>query len=514
MSRKSIILLLSLMCTFMLKTQNIIIDGISNDWKNVPIISEPGEFPYAKVQVSGDSLLYMMQLSPIAPEANTQEINYTPDNVTIFPNPERGFYKHTESILGSSGSLNENTLRSYMKNDNIALILRVYYLTNFKSAALSSTALQRLDTDMDVLRKAGLKCILRFAYTNQMPGEDAPLEIVKQHLDQLAPYFVKHADVIAFMQAGFAGPWGEWHSSSNNLTTPAASSEILNKILACLPADRMVQVRTPNYKQRFLDRTTALTNNEGFDQSKVARIGHHNDCFMASVNDYGTYKEVEIEKAYLHSECLYVPSGGETCPPSGIDPADCTKAQQEMRFLRWTYLNDDYYRGVNDQWIVQGCMDNIKREMGYRFQLKSGVFTRVLAPGAAFNARIIIQNSGYAPLYNKRNIELILRNNQNNMIYVAKIDTDPRLWQPLTENLIDVTIGIPANIPSGTYSLLLNLPDAYAGISNRPEYAVRFANQQVWEASTGYNNLLVNINIDDNTAETGTYQGEHYFMPE
>lgn len=84
----------------------------------------------------------------------------------------------------------------------------------------------------------------------------------------------------------------------------------------------------------------------------------------------------------------------------------------------------------------------------------------------------------------------------------------------VTENLIDVTIGIPANIPSGTYSLLLNLPDAYAGISNRPEYAVRFANQQVWEASTGYNNLLVNINIDDNTAETGTYQGEHYFMPE
>lgn len=512
MSKKSIIFLLSLMCTFMLKTQNIIIDGISDDWNNVPIMSEPGVFPYVKVHVSGDSLLYMMQLSEDSPETDIQQINYVPDNVTIFPNPERGFYKHTESTLGTSGTLSESTLKSYMKNENISLILRVYYLTNFKTTALNSNALQRFDTDMDVLRKSGLKCILRFAYTNQMPGEDAPLEIVKQQLDQLAPYFAKHADVIAFMQAGFVGPWGEWHSSSNNLTTPAASSEIINKILACLPIDRMVQVRTPFFKQRFLDRTTALTNSEGFDKSKVARIGHHNDCFMASINDYGTYKDVIAEKAYLNSECLFVPSGGETCPPSGIDPADCTKAQQEMRFLRWTYLNDGYYRGVNDQWIVQGCMDNIKREMGYRFQLKSGSFTRVLAPGSAFNTRIVIQNSGYAPLYNKRDVELILRNNQNNMIYVAKIDTDPRLWQPLTENLIDVSLGIPDNMPTGTYSLLLNLPDAYTTISGRPEYSVRLANQQVWEASTGFNNLLVNINID-NTVETGIYDGDHYFMP-
>lgn len=494
-----------------LTAQNIIIDGNNSDWNEVPIISEPGEFPYTKVQVSVDSLLFMMQLSPSAPETSIQHVNYTPDQGTVFPNPERGFYKHTESILGTSGMLNENALKSYMKNENISLILRLYYLSNFKTTALSSTALQRFDTDMEVLRRSGLKCILRFAYTNQMPGEDAALEIVKQHLDQLAPYFAKHADVIAFMQAGFIGPWGEWHSSSNNLTTATASAEILNKILETLPAERMVQVRTPNYKQRFLDRKTALTSNEGFNKSNVARIGHHNDCFMASVNDYGTYKEVAAEKAYLNAECLYVPSGGETCPPSNIDPADCTKAQQEMRYLRWTYLNDGYYLGVNDQWIVQGCMDNIKREMGYRFQLKSGTYTRMLAPGSTFNARIIIQNTGYAPLYNQRDVELILRNNQNNSIYYSKLNIDPRLWQPLTDNTIDVSIGIPADIPLGTYSLFLYMPDVSPAISERPEYSVRFANQQVWEATTGYNNLQVNINIDEN-AETVNYSGNQFFV--
>lgn len=510
MIRKLISSVTILLFSIFIFAQNITIDGNKSDWDNVPILSEPGEFPFVKVHVSGDSLLYMMQLSPAAAETSIQQINYASDNVTIFPNPERGFYKHTESTLGTSGTLNETVLRSYMNNEKISIILRVYYLTNFRAAPLNATALQRFDTDMDVLRKSGLKCILRFAYTNQMPGEDAPLEIVKQHLDQLAPYFSKHADVIAFMQAGFAGPWGEWHSSSNNLNTPAASSEILNKILQHLPAERMVQVRTPFYKQRFLDRKTALNKNEAFNKSHVARIGHHNDCFMGSINDYGTYKDIMEDKAYMNTECLFVPSGGETCPPSGIDPADCTKAQQEMRYLRWTYLNDGYYRGVNDQWIVQGCMDNIKREMGYCFQLKSGIFSRVIAPGSAFSARIVIKNIGYAPVYNKRDVELILKNNQSNAVYYVKLNTDPRFWEPQTENLVDVTAGIPADIQTGSYSLYLNLPDAYESLAGRPEYSIRMANQQIWESTTGYNNLKVNINIE-NDAEGTSYSGNKYF---
>ncbi|MDD4490233.1 MAG: DUF4832 domain-containing protein, partial [Paludibacter sp.] len=173
--------------------------------------------------------------------------------------------------------------------------------------------------------------------------------------------------------------------------------------------------------------------------------------------------------------------------------------------------NDGYYLGVNDQWIVQGCMDNIKREMGYRFQLKSGTYTRILAPGSVFNARMVIQNTGYAPLYNKRDVELILRNNQLNTVYYTKLNIDPRLWQPLTDNVIDVTIGIPADIPTGNYSLFLNMPDVSPAISQRPEYSVRLANQQVWEATTGYNNLQVNINIDEN-AEAVNYNGNQFFV--
>ena len=39
-------------------------------------------------------------------------------------------------------------------------------------------------------------------------------DIIKGHLRQLEPVFAVNADVIALFEAGFVGPWGEWHSTS------------------------------------------------------------------------------------------------------------------------------------------------------------------------------------------------------------------------------------------------------------------------------------------------------------
>ena len=54
---------------------------------------------------------------------------------------------------------------------------------------------------------------------------------------------------------------------------------------------------------------------------------------------------------------------------------------------------------------------------------------------------------------------------------------------------------LPANLPAGDYDLLLHLPDAASGLSSRPEYAIRLANQNTWEASTGYNNLEIILKV-------------------
>ena len=65
-------------------------------------------------------------------------------------------------------------------------------------------------------------------------------------------------------------------------------------------------------------------------------------------------------------------------------------------------------------------------------------------------------------------------------------------------------------MPNGEYQVLLNLPDPTTSLHNRPEYSIRLANQDVWEASTGYNSLLQKVIVDSN-AEGGEYSGNQFF---
>ena len=60
---------------------------------------------------------------------------------------------------------------------------------------------------------------------------------------------------------------------------------------------------------------------------------------------------------------------------------------------------------------------------------------------------------------------------------------------------VNEQLTVPSNVPAGTYQLYLYLPDAYASIASNPKYAVRFANSNVWESSTGMNKLTAAVTI-------------------
>lgn len=438
-----------------------------------------------------------------------ENITYQPTD-EIFANPERGFYKYSFIELGSgSGALSQSLISGY-RNNGISLVMRYFNLKNFKDKALSAEVLSEIDSDFETARRAGIKIIPRFSYSQSENEPDAPLAIILQHLDQLKPVLTKNADVIFTVQAGLIGSWGEWYYTANNLNNAESRGAVIKKLLEILPETRTIQLRTPAYKQQYFKRNTPLTLEEAFSGSENSRVGHHNDCFLASPDDYGTYVDPEQDKAYLNQECLFVPIGGETCPPNGVDPATSTKAQNDMRYLRWSYLNDDYYNGVNNTWITQGGMDNIKRELGYRFELTSGEYSNKVKPGGTFISRILIKNLGYAPLYNPRLVELILQNRKTGEKFMINVDVEPRLWQPLQTNVIETEVGLPADMPEGDYKLYLHLPDPEPAIYGKPAFSVRLANENVWEAPTGYNNLnaVINISSDNNSKD---YSGNIIF---
>jgi len=424
------------------------------------------------------------------PSIEMSKVIYTKSS-DKFPNPERGFYKHEEG----SNPLSLTTLKGY-RNDNISLILRMFYLSDFKDKKISDEYLQFINTDLSTIRKARLKAVLRFAYSHSIDETDAPLNIILDHLDQLKPYLEENKDVIAVLQAGFIGSWGEWYYTTNNLNNVASRKAVLDKLLEVLPEGRCVQVRTPNYKIEYVGSNVALTTTEAFSDRTKARIGFHNDAFLASVDDYGTYDDIDKEKAYLNEEGLYVPIGGETCPPDGVEAADCSKAQSEMRYLRWSYLNQDYYKPVLDNWVNQGGMEDIIKNLGYRFYIQQAEYSSNNAPGSELLLNLNIQNEGYAAPFNPRGCELILVSSDGNNKYVAKLENDPRTWLPYKLTKLQLKVSLPANITDGNYKLYLNLPDAEVTLHDMPEYSIRMANNNCWNSTNGYNDLNITIKIN------------------
>lgn len=410
----------------------------------------------------------------------------------VISNPERGFM-HTWSVDSEGTPLSEVTLNS-LKNENVTIILRLYYLDAFKDSDLSTTQLDLIKTDFERLRNTGVKCVLRFAYNSDQNDTDAPLSIIESHLDQLKPIFADNADVIAFVQAGFIGSWGEWHTTTNNLTTLANKKAVMDKLLEAFPDELKIQLRTPRYKQEIFDYSTAIDASVGYGTTDIARVGFHNDCFLASVDDYGTYSNVSEEKNYISKEALFVPTGGETCPPSGIPTASCATADTEMALLKWTYLNLDWYGPVINVWKSNSCFTDFQKELGYRLVLKSAALEREATANGSFELNTVIDNIGYAPVYNAKNAFLVFKASDGTL-YKKALNFDVRKVVSAVDYELKESVSL-SGIPAGQYELLLKIEDIHSTISDRSEYSIQLANKDTWVSNDGLNKLLHTLTIN------------------
>jgi hypothetical protein len=410
-------------------------------------------------------------------------------------------------------------------------VFRYFILDGYTGKALPAAFLTNITKDCATARAAGFKLIPRFTYTVSptagscpegficTPYGDAPKSIVLNHISQLKPVLQANADVIACVQLGFIGTWGENYytdyfgdASSNGQGQLYDNNwndraEVLRAMLDALPADRMVQVRYPQIKQRFVygvnapPSSAALTQAEAALGTDKARIGYHNDCFLASANDYGTYADYGNSSSapkeattafrnYYSMDSKYVVVGGETCSDEYSPQNDCAPAghaEQEFGDMHYSFLNADYNPDVNNDWQTGGCLDNIKRKLGYRLVLKDASFEQ----GDSLSVLIHLQNAGYAAPYNPRPVQLLLRNTATKQVYSYTFNTEVRKW--LTGAItLQQSFALP---PAGTYDLLLNLPDKYASLNTKPLYSVRLANDNVWEETTGYNKLNYAITV-------------------
>jgi hypothetical protein len=494
-------------------------------------------------------------------------INYNSSSED-FVNPERGFYRYSETSASNYTFLDAPTMATYRNLHTpptagyqvySSLVFRYFILDDFKTSSISSTFLTNMQTDFNAARTAGVKLIIRFAYTIDVnssgcgnwicpPYGDASKSWVQTHISELASVLQANADVIAVVQMGFIGVWGEQYytdyfgdasMSPFKLTNANWQDriDVLDDLLDVVPVSRMVQVRYPQKKQRFIYGITAPTNSaaitpaQAHNGSDIARISFHNDCYLASADDFGTYFDYGNDnesaqsdttnlKPYFADDSKYTVVGGETC--GEYNPYnDCSASHMdayadiETKRMHYSYLNSQYNNDVNNDWVGV-CMDDIKKNMGYRFELQSGTYSDDVQPNQVISANISLKNNGFAAPFNPRGVELILRNTSSMEVWYAKLTDDPRFWLGGNSTYsINHNLCIPSAMPTGTYDLLINFPDPEPSIYARSEYAIRLANKlpntnDVWESSTGYNDLGHQITIN-NTASNAACNGEITF---
>jgi hypothetical protein len=469
---------------------------------------------------------------------------------TDFANPERGFYRYTETHANNYTPLDTNQLKQWRTLQQAdgggnyqvysTLVFRYFVLDSLTGSPLPSALLTEIQADFDLARAAGVKIIPRFAYTiTAHPGScpdggdcppygDAPKTIVLQQIAQLAPLLQKNDDVIACLQLGFIGTWGEGYytdyfgdASANGAGKLLDSNwqdriDVLKAMLTALPSDRMVQVRYPQLKQKYVYgidapvSSAALTAAQAFTGTDQARIGMHNDCFISSADDEGTYDDygtsstprqgaTSVLESFAEADNQFVAVGGETCDDTYSPENNCETAgmvQTELNELHYSFLNCAYDNDLNNIWVSGGCMENIKKNLGYRFVLNSGLYpASPVQAGMQFKFTLNLVNNGYASPFNQRPAMLIMRNQSSGKETVFTLATDPRTW--FTGNVqVNETISTDPAMAKGKYSLFLYLPDNSPSIASRPEYAIRLANANCWEAATGYNNLSATVTIN------------------
>lgn len=460
---------------------------------------------------------------------------YTFDRV--FSNPERGFFRqmnthdpYGDKTLAAYQLLATHpgtaTLQCYREFDGITLIHRNFWLSEFVTSTISAEYLANMQADFDTVRAAGAKMIVRFAYTAAYTDPitcaggsdlyDASKEWILTHTQQLSDVLRANSDVIAAVQAGFIGGWGEWSGSCHFACDIDWDNcgKVLFAVLDMLPNDRMVQVRTPRHKYNIFGTVTysngipysiPLDENQAHDGSNLARTAYHNDCFLCSPTDAGTYVYTPTEYPYLQQETKYVVMGGETGDfnqISGYDPnrLECETALEELEWFHWSFLSIDWYSGTHKIWRDGGCFDEIERKLGYRFVLLDLDSSEQITVGRSLTLSLHIRNEGYAAPYNPRAIELVL-SRTNGLTHTFELYNpsdrieslkDPRFWLAGGTYTPSYTSTIPLTLPAGSYEIFLHLPDPE--LPHRPEYAIRLVGCP-WEPSTGFNSLNRSVTV-------------------
>lgn len=428
-------------------------------------------------------------------------LDYT-ETTDELDNPERGFYRP----CGISFTPEENKA----KNPTNKLVHLRADIADFSGAVngiadepLTDDMLKCLDETLKNIKANGGSTIIRFCYDKNYNGksnQEPSMEMMIKHIEQLGPVLNENKDVIAALEVGMFGPWGEMHSST--CCTNANVSKIVNTWLNALSSDITISVRKPSYYASWANiNLSELDTNVTAKNTNAYRIGVFNDGYLGSGSDLGTYANREKEITWLSNQAKHTLFGGEIVANSDTTPINTANYMSVEGFKTHTsYLNiewnnsvidrmknEEIYNGKDSVYAGKSGFLYVNNHLGYRYVIKDAKATKTVPKNKKLNLELKIENVGFANLVNNKKVTILLENGTDT--YELQTNVDPTTWDSKNISDVNISVDIPDNVKLGDYDMYLRI-SKYGDYKNDNNYqCIKFANNVEWNDTLGASKL-------------------------
>lgn len=358
-------------------------------------------------------------------------------------------------------------------------------------------------------RKNGCMIALRFRYDalGKSNPEPATFEQILHHIDQIkeSGLLEEYKDIIAYVESGFVGAWGEQHSG--RFTSTEYKAKLLDAMLKCVPSPIPVTVRTPDtFAKWYGIERSELADFYPEPGSEAARVGMYDDGYMGSNSDLGTYANREAETEWLSHQTLTSYFGGEFSGnlefAQKYDTYLPENAIPEMYKTHLSYINANIFALYNNYIFGESCdvegVDNsayygqtvrqfIRDHLGYRFVLRKSELSKTVTQGGQLELHFKVENTGFANPIPDQKAELLLE--RGGRFIRTEVDIDSNKWYSCSIADETLKIKLPDSFPEGEWNAYLKLSVGNNTIDQIGMRSVRFANEGVWNGGIGANYL-------------------------
>ena len=372
---------------------------------------------------------------------------------------------------------------------------------------LSASMLQDMNSRIAAFAGTGLRLMVRFTYNFGPIGSgamDAPIGVISQHIDQVAPILLQNRDIIFALEAGFIGTWGEWHDSTNGNDTAAAHKIVLDKELSYFNGVFPILVREP---------ADLIQYNGNLTPSPA--LGLHDDYYASSSTDAGTFENCDTSagfcvpqytsdqlRAYAASVSAATMFAGEF--GAVYAPLQSCSALDDYSYTYHAQSINLQPSSIGTELENEGCAASFYNKVGTRIELQEASIDGSPSPNGQLHLALTLTNTGYGRVIRPRPVTLLFISSGKIVAQfpIPLAEMDLRQLEasatPVSKTYnLDVTL--PSTFPnSGSVSAALLIPDPAPSLTPQPAYALPLNSldendNPIFDPTTGYN-LMATFN--------------------